>query len=99
MGQGHGTLSTAAALVIGARHDFDRLDRELAQHLEGARTQWAGEGGAAFQALGRAWSERQRAIVGALTGFESALRSTERDNTATDDRQSAAFVRCRTRLG
>lgn len=99
MGQAHGALSTAAEMVAGAKADFDRLDRELVGHLEAAQAMWTGRGGSAFFSLGQAWSERQRTIVGALVGFESSLRSTERDNLATDDAQSAAFAHQLQRLG
>lgn len=99
MGQGQGTLSAAAALVSEARHDLERLDRELVQHLAAAKAVWGGGGSSAFQALGLAWSEKQRAIVGALDGFEAGLRSTERDNVGTDESQSAAFARAQHRLG
>jgi uncharacterized protein YukE len=99
MGQGHGTLSAAAVMVAVARQDLDRLDRELVQHLAEARSVWAGTGSSAFQALGHAWAERQRTIVGALDHVEEALRSTERDNTDTDENESVAFARARQRLG
>ena len=99
MGQGHGALSAAAELVAEARSDLERLDRELVGHVDAARTAWSGRGGAAFTALGLAWSEKQRVIVGALHGFEAALRSTEKDNLGTDDQQSAAFGRHQQRLG
>jgi uncharacterized protein YukE len=99
MGQGEGTLSTAAGMVAEARHDLDRLDRELGQHLAEARGVWGGAGSSAFQALGQAWADRQRVIVGALDHFEEALRSIERDNTGTDESQSAAFTRTHQRLG
>lgn len=99
MGQGQGTLSAAAELVAGARGDLDRLDRELVGHIESARAAWSGRGAAAFTALGLAWSDKQRVIVGALAGFEAALRSTEKDNLGTDDAQSAAFHRHQQRLG
>jgi uncharacterized protein YukE len=99
MGQGQGTLSTAAGMVADAQRDFDRLDHELVQHLDAARATWAGQGGSAFIALGCAWSEKQRTIVSALSQFEASLRSTERDNLATDDDQSAAYTRQHQRLG
>jgi len=99
MGQGRATLSTAAGLVADARHDLDRLTGELGHHLAAARSRWTGQGGAAFTTLGEAWSERQRTIVGALDGFEAALRATERDNTTTDDTLAAAFGRAQQRLG
>jgi uncharacterized protein YukE len=99
MGQAHGALSTAAGMVAGAKADFDQLDRELVGHLEAAQALWTGRGGAAFLSLGRAWTERQRTIVGALADFEASLRSTERDNVATDDAQSAAFAHQLQRLG
>ena len=99
MGQGQGTLSAAARMVSEAREDYDRLDRELTAHLAQARSFWGGLGGSGFQALGLAWSERQRTIVAALDRFADALGSTERDNTSTDEAQSAAFVQTRRRLG
>lgn len=98
MGQGQGALSSAAALVTDAKHDFDRLDRLLIDHIDSARAQWAGHGGSAFVALGRAWSEKQRVIVGALDGFAASLRDVERDNSATDDAQSTAYARVQQRL-
>ena len=99
MGQGRATLSVAAGRVADARHDFDRLDHELVQHLDAARAAWSGQGGSAFTSLGHAWSEKQRTITAALDGFEASLRSTETDNTTTDEAQSAAFTRSRQRLG
>ena len=99
MGQGRATLSMAAGRVADARHDFDQLDHELVAHLDAARATWSGQGGAAFTALGLAWSERQRTITGALDGFEASLRTTEHDNTTTDEAQSAMFTRSRQRLG
>jgi hypothetical protein len=42
---------------------------------------------------------KQGTITGALDGFEAALRSTETDNTTTDETQSAVFTRNRQRLG
>jgi WXG100 family type VII secretion target len=99
MGQGHGALSAAAGRVADARHDFDRLDDELVQHLDAARSTWSGQGGSAFHALGRAWAERQLTITRALDDFEASLRATEHDNTGTDDTQSAAFLRVQQRLG
>ena len=99
MGQGQGTLSAAARMVAEAKVDLDRLDNELVQHLEAARATWTGQGGSAFNALGLAWSEKQRTIVSALDRFEASLCATEKDNTATDDSQSSAFARSRQRLG
>ncbi len=99
MGQGRATLSMAAGRVADARHDFDSLDHELVQHLDAARAMWSGQGSTAFTALGRAWAEKQQVIVGALDGFEAALRATETDNTSTDEAQSAVFVRHQQRLG
>jgi uncharacterized protein YukE len=99
MGQGQGTLSRAAEMVAEAKRDFDRLDSSLVRHLDAARARWAGQGGSAFVALGGAWSEKQRTIVGALDQFEASLRATEKDNLATDDAQSATFTRTQQRLG
>jgi uncharacterized protein YukE len=99
MGQGREALSRAAAMVAGARSDFERCTRELVHHIDEARGPWAGQGARAFDALGHAWSVKQRTITDALGGFEAALLSTEKDNVSTDDAQSSAFTRHHQRLG
>jgi uncharacterized protein YukE len=99
MGQAYGALSAAAGLVREARGDLDRIDRRVVLHLATAESSWSGQGAAALQALGRAWSQRQRTIVSALDLFEQALSSTEHDNIRTDDTQSSAFARTQRRLG
>jgi uncharacterized protein YukE len=99
MGQAHGVLSAAAVLVEEARNDLDSLDRRLTEQLAATASCWGGRGSTAFVALGRAWGERQRTIVAALAALEQSLRGTERDNTTTDETQSAAFTRAQQRLG
>ena len=99
MGQGHRTLSAAAIMVAAAKGDFDRLNHQLVHHIDSVRAGWFGQGGTAFTELGHAWSEKQRTITEALDRFEASLRSTEEDNTSTDDTQSSAFSRSRQRLG
>jgi WXG100 family type VII secretion target len=99
MGQGQGALSAAAGMVADAKHDFDRCNNELVQHIDSAKATWAGQGATAFTSLGYAWSEKQRTITDALHQFEASLRSTEKDNTRTDDTQSSAFARNQQRLG
>lgn len=99
MGQALGVLSAAAVLVDEARSDLDSLDRVLTEHLTATAACWGGRGSAAFLSLGHAWTERQRTIVAALAGLEQSLRTTERDNTTTDEGQSAAFARAQHRLG
>jgi uncharacterized protein YukE len=86
-------------MVADARADFERYNNEVVERIDSARATWVGRGGTAFNALGHAWSEKQRTITNALEGFESALRATERDNTTTDDVQSSAFTRNQQRLG
>ena len=99
MGQGHGTLSKGAGLVAEAKVDFDRINNTLEGQIQGLRGRWQGAGGAAFFALHQAWTEKQKAIVQALSEFESALTSTERDNVSTDEAQSANYARTTSRLG
>lgn len=99
MGQGQGTLSAAAGMVADAKHDFDRLNNQLVQHIEAAKAKWSGQGGTAFHSLGLSWSEKQRTIVNALNQFEASLRSTEKDNVSTDDTQSSTYARNQQRLG
>ena len=98
-GQGEGTLSAAMGHVAAARSDFTGLAAQLEARIEGQMGHWEGGGARSFFALHRAWTDRQRAIVGALDRFADALRSTEADNVATDDAQSAAMVRLQGRLG
>jgi WXG100 family type VII secretion target len=99
MGQGEGTLSRAAGLVAAARQDFDALSRALEGQIAGVQGRWVGAGGTAFFALHRAWTEKQRVVTGALDAFEASLTSTERDNVATDETQSADYARVAGRLG
>jgi ESAT-6 family protein len=99
MGQAQGALSSAAMRLQETRCDLDRLGARMVDHLASAQRVWGGQGSAAFQALGLAWSERQRTIVSALDRFEESLRATERDNTQTDESQSSAFARTQRRLG
>jgi len=98
MGQEYGALSRAALRVGEARGDLDRLDGRVQSQLAAARSRWAGQGSAAFQSLGRAWSDRQRQIVAALDAFEQSLLGTEHDNVRTDEGQAAGFARTQQRL-
>ncbi|GAB3790622.1 WXG100 family type VII secretion target [Nocardioides ungokensis] len=99
MGQGERTLSRAAGMVAEAKQDFDGFSRRLDGQIAGLRGAWCGAGGTAFFALHQAWTERQRVITGALDEFEASLRSTERDNTHTDQTQAAGYQRTAGRLG
>lgn len=99
MGQSAGALARGAALVADAKTDFDGLAARLETQLGAIRGQWLGAGGDAFFLLQEAWSRQQRRIVGALDGFAAALRATEADNTATDQAQSAHYLRYAALLG
>lgn len=99
MGHGEGTLTRAAGLVAGARADFDRLSGRLEGQILGLQGRWVGAGGQAFFQLHRAWTDRQRVIVSALSEFEASLTSTQNDNTSTDEAQSAGYRRTAGRLG
>ena len=99
MGQGAGTLSKGAALVAGAKGDFDRISNKLDGQIQGLRGRWQGAGGTAFFTLHQAWTEKQKVIVQALNEFENSLTSTEQDNVSTDEAQSANYTRTTRRLG
>ena len=99
MGQGAGTLSKGAALVAGARVDFDRISNKLDGQIQGLRGRWQGAGGTAFFTLHQAWTEKQKVIVQALDEFANSLTSTERDNVTTDEAQSVNYARTTSRLG
>ncbi|WP_164477745.1 WXG100 family type VII secretion target [Nocardioides pantholopis] len=98
-GQGEQALSKAATLVADAKRDFDALATQLDGQISGLRGRWVGQGAASFFTLHQAWTEKQRTIVRALDEFEAALLTTERDNTTTDDTQSANYTRTAGRLG
>ncbi len=98
-GQGDGTLTRAAGLVIDARSDFTGFSARLDGQIAGIHGRWGGRGAQAFFLLHQAWTERQRTIVGALDDFAGSLTSTEQDNTATDDAVGADHSRLRGRLG
>ncbi|MEZ5096360.1 MAG: WXG100 family type VII secretion target [Nocardioides sp.] len=99
MGQGERTLTKAAGLVADAKRDFDSMSRTLDGQIAGLQGKWVGQGGQAFFVLHRAWTEKQAVITRALNEFEASLVSTERDNMATDDTQSANYNRTASRLG
>jgi WXG100 family type VII secretion target len=99
MGQGEGTLSKGAAMVGEARADLDSIGTRLESQIQGLHGLWLGDGGTAFFALHRTWTEKQRVIVRALEELEGALTSTERDNVSTDEAQSANYARITSRLG
>lgn len=99
MGQGEHTLTRAAGLVAEAKQDFDSMSKVLEGQIAGLQGKWAGAGGTAFFALHQAWSDKQRVITSALNEFEASLTSTEKDNTSTDQDQSANYSRVAGRLG
>ena len=99
MGQGERTLSRAAGLVADAKQDFDGLSKALEGQIAGVQGKWAGAGGNAFFALHQEWTQKQAVITNALNEFEASLTSTEKDNMATDDTQSANFNKLTGRLG
>ena len=98
MGQGAGALTRAAGLVSQARLDLDALSARLEGQVTSMAGQWVGAGGHAFQALQAAWTDRQRVITRALDEFESALRRTEADFTATDEAASSLHSALQQRL-
>ena len=95
---GEQVLSRAAGMVTAAKADFIRDAANLENQINGLRGRWQGAGGNAFFALHQAWTEKQRIILAALDEFDQALRSTERDNVATDEGASAASVNLTSRL-
>jgi WXG100 family type VII secretion target len=98
MKAGDRTLSRAAGMVTTAKGDFDRLSATLSDTILGYQTKWQGQGGKAFFGLHQAWTEKQNTIVRALTEFEQALTSTERDNINTDQSQSDNMTKNHSRL-
>lgn len=99
MGQGERALTRAAAMVAEARKDFEGFSSRLDGQISGLEGRWAGTGGRAFLTLHRAWTQKQRTITNALNEFEASLVATERDNTSTDEAQSANYHRTAGRLG
>jgi WXG100 family type VII secretion target len=97
-GQGAGTLSKAAGLVTDARADFTTIANRLSGQIAGVQGKWGGSGASAFFTLHNAWNEKQKVIVDALDEFAASLQTTEKDNLATDDAQSANYTRLNGRL-
>ncbi|CAB4705150.1 MAG: WXG100 family type VII secretion target [Actinobacteria bacterium] len=98
-GQGDKTLTRAAGMVAEAKGEFDGISKTLMNNVESLKAQWGGQGSTAFQALAMAWNEKQQKIVNALNEFEANLTTTEKDNLATDDQQSASLVGLQNSLG
>ena len=97
-GQGEGTLTKAAGLVTDARADFNQIANRLSGQIAGVQGKWGGQGASAFFILHNAWNEKQKVITDALDEFAASLQTTEKDNVATDDAQSANYTRLNGRL-
>lgn len=87
-----GALERAAGLVAAARADLLGVGGRLSTRLAQSQGGWRGSGARAFAAFHMTWSERQRAIVAALDGFEAALRASEAISQRTDAEQARAYV-------
>lgn len=87
---GDGTLAQAGHMVAAAKVDLDRLSNDLSNRLMAVQSRWQGAGGNAFFLLHQAWGEKQRTILVALNEFETALRSTQQRNHATDEAAQTA---------
>lgn len=99
MGQGHGTLTAAAAKVAEAKADFDRISKDLSGKIQGLNGQWVGAGATAFMRLHTEWTQAHQQITSALNEFEASLRGTERDNVSTDESQATPMTNLSARLG
>lgn len=97
--QGAGVLSRAAGMVADAHTDFNAYSSRLTGQISDIQGKWGGTGASAFFTLHQAWTEKQKVIVDALDDFQESLGATERDNSATDEDQAAAYVHLTGRLG
>jgi WXG100 family type VII secretion target len=96
---GEGTLVRAAGLVAEAQADFDRLAAELDSQILSAQGRWRGAGGTAFFTLHQQWTDKQRAIVGALERFRSGLVATATSLSTADENARSAAGTTLQRLG
>ena len=87
-----GALERAAAMVGSARADLLGLSGRLTARLAESNAGWRGSGARSFVGFHLTWSERHRAIVAALDGFEGALRASEAISQQTDAEQARAFA-------
>lgn len=94
-----GSLERAATLVGAARADLMGLGGRLTASLAESQAGWRGAGARSFGAFHLVWSERHRAIVAALDGFEAALRASEALNQRTDADQASAYAGASAGLG
>ena len=87
-----GTLERAAGLVAAARADLLGVSGRLTARLAQSQSGWRGSGARAFAAFHMTWSDRHRAIVAALDGFEAALRASETITERTDAEQARTYA-------
>lgn len=87
-----GALERAAGLVAAARADLLDVSGRLTARLAQSQSGWRGSGARAFAAFHMSWSERHRAIVAALDGFEAALRASEAVTERTDAEQARTYA-------
>ncbi|MGE5612651.1 MAG: WXG100 family type VII secretion target [Bacillota bacterium] len=87
-----GVLERAAGLVLAAKQDLLGLGSALTARLNQSGTGWRGSGAQSFASFHLHWSERHRAIVAALDGFEAALRASEALTQRTDLEQAQSFA-------
>lgn len=87
-----GALDRAAALVGAARTDLIGVGGRLTARLAESQSGWRGSGARSFAAFQTTWSDRHRAIVAALDGFEAALRGSEAVSQRADAEQAQTFA-------
>jgi WXG100 family type VII secretion target len=94
-----GALERAAGLVASARADLLAVSSRLTTRIAQSQSGWRGSGARSFAAFHLTWSERHRAIVAALDGFEAALRASEAISERTDAEQARAYAGASAGLG
>lgn len=99
IGMTTGALERAAALVAAARTDLLALSDRMTARLAESNAGWRGSGARSFAAFHLSWSERHRAIVAALDGFEAALASAEAFSRQTDIEQARTYAGAAAGLG
>lgn len=87
-----GVLERAAGLVVAAKQDLLALGSTMTARLNEGSTGWRGGGAQSFAGFHLSWTQRHRAIVAALDGFEASLRASEALTRGTDAEQARTFA-------
>ena len=84
-------MEQTAAKFDQAKQNLEGMLTRLMNELEGLRSGWVGLGGTSFEQVKQAWAADQAKIHNALTETASAIRTSGRVYSATDQEAAGRF--------